>query len=205
MIILSLAGMYAKARLNQLDDWFVSNIIGYVLFRSTSAVTVGARLRLRGFPFIEISPLSSVRIGRDVVISSKVYSNSLGAISPSIIKVFHCSFLSIGNNVGLSSVRISCCHSILIGDNVLVGADCIITDSDAHPIKPKDRADSTKIRTSPIIIEDDVFIGAKCIILKGSHVGRGSVIGAGSVVAGKIPPNCIAVGIPARPIKFHSD
>ena len=45
--------------------------------------------------------------------------------------------------------------------------------------------------TSPIIIEDNVWIGSNCTILKGSHIGTGSVIAAGTVIKGKIPPNSI--------------
>lgn len=49
-----------------------------------------------------------------------------------------------------------------------------------------------------IIIEDDVWIGAGCIILSGTHLGRGSVVMAGSVVASIFPNNSIVSGNPAR-------
>jgi acetyltransferase-like isoleucine patch superfamily enzyme len=52
-----------------------------------------------------------------------------------------------------------------------------------------------------ITIEDDVWVGSNVIFLDGAHVGRGSVIGAGSVVRGSIPPYSIAVGVPARVIR----
>lgn len=52
-----------------------------------------------------------------------------------------------------------------------------------------------------IVIEDDCWIGAKATFLDGAHVGRGCVIGAGSVVRGDIPPYSIAVGVPARVVK----
>ena len=51
-----------------------------------------------------------------------------------------------------------------------------------------------------IVIEDDAWIGANAIIVSGAHVGRGAVIGAGSVVTGVIPPYAIAAGVPARVI-----
>jgi acetyltransferase-like isoleucine patch superfamily enzyme len=51
-----------------------------------------------------------------------------------------------------------------------------------------------------VIIEDDVWIGANATILPGVRVGKGSVIGAGSVVTNDIPEYSIAVGIPARVI-----
>ena len=45
-----------------------------------------------------------------------------------------------------------------------------------------------------IVIEDDVWIGYDCIVLPGAHTGKGSVIGARSVVTGNIPPYSIYVG-----------
>jgi acetyltransferase-like isoleucine patch superfamily enzyme len=52
-----------------------------------------------------------------------------------------------------------------------------------------------------ITIEDDVWVGSNAIFLDGAHVGRGSVIGAGSVVRGNIPPYSIAVGVPAKVVR----
>lgn len=52
-----------------------------------------------------------------------------------------------------------------------------------------------------IVIEDDVWIGANCIILSGVTIGRGSVIGAGSIVTKDIPNYSIVGGNPAKVIK----
>ncbi|MCA3264127.1 MAG: acyltransferase [Telmatospirillum sp.] len=52
-----------------------------------------------------------------------------------------------------------------------------------------------------VTIEDDVWIGSNAVILDGTHIGRGAVIAAGAVVAGKIPPYEIWGGTPARFIK----
>lgn len=55
-----------------------------------------------------------------------------------------------------------------------------------------------------ITIEDDVWVGSNVIFLDGTHVGRGSVIGAGSVVRGNIPPYSIAVGVPAKVVRSRT-
>jgi acetyltransferase-like isoleucine patch superfamily enzyme len=52
-----------------------------------------------------------------------------------------------------------------------------------------------------VIIEERVWVAERAIILKGSHIEAGSIIGAGSVVSGHIPPNSLAVGIPAKVIR----
>lgn len=54
-----------------------------------------------------------------------------------------------------------------------------------------------------VIIEKDCWLGMNVILLPGAHIGRGATIGAGSVVTKEIPPYAIAVGNPARVIKFN--
>lgn len=57
----------------------------------------------------------------------------------------------------------------------------------------------------PVLICDDVWIGRRVIILPGVTIGKGAVIGAGSVVSKDIPPYSIAVGNPARVVKHRKD
>ena len=51
-----------------------------------------------------------------------------------------------------------------------------------------------------VVIEDCVWIGANSIVLPGVRIGRGSIVGAGSVVVKDIPPMVIAAGNPAKVI-----
>ena len=60
------------------------------------------------------------------------------------------------------------------------------------------------IKTKNIRIDDNVFIGGHSIILKGSSIGKNSIIGAGSVVSGEIPANEIWGGNPAKFIRSIS-
>jgi len=55
---------------------------------------------------------------------------------------------------------------------------------------------------SPVIIKKGARIGTHAYILSGVTIGENSVIGAGAVVAHDIPPNCLAAGVPAKPIKY---
>lgn len=52
-----------------------------------------------------------------------------------------------------------------------------------------------------VVVEDDVWIGARVIVLAGVRIGRGSVLGAGAVVARDVPPLSVVVGNPARVIR----
>lgn len=56
-----------------------------------------------------------------------------------------------------------------------------------------------------VTIGNDVFIGANVTILDGVSIGDGAVIGAGAVVTKDIPPYAIAVGVPAKVIKYRFD
>jgi maltose O-acetyltransferase len=58
-----------------------------------------------------------------------------------------------------------------------------------------------KSKDRVITIENDVWIGARVIILPGIKINSGSIIGAGSVVTGDIPPFSIAAGNPAKIIR----
>ena len=54
-------------------------------------------------------------------------------------------------------------------------------------------------------IGNDVYIGANVFILDGVTIGDGAVLGAGAVVTKDIPPYAVAVGVPARVVKYRFD
>jgi acetyltransferase-like isoleucine patch superfamily enzyme len=92
-------------------------------------------------------------------------------------------------------------QSLSIGDNVIIGPYCYITDYDhAFQIKKVPIKNQGYI-VKKIIIENNVWIGAHVTVLKGITIGEGAVIGAGSVVTKDISPNVIAAGNPAKVIR----
>lgn len=52
----------------------------------------------------------------------------------------------------------------------------------------------------PVVVEDDVWIGANALVAGGVRIGRGAVVGAGSVVRHDVAPYSIVAGVPAREI-----
>lgn len=102
----------------------------------------------------------------------------------------------------MSSTRMWIHDSLTIGNNVNIGGNVLLIDTDCHPIDYELRRVSTKgTKFAPIVVEDDVWIGAQSIILKGVTIGARSVIAAGSVVTKSVPANCIAGGNPCRVIR----
>ena len=53
-----------------------------------------------------------------------------------------------------------------------------------------------------VVVESDAWIGRNCSIMPGVTIGRGCTIGACSLISRDIPPYCVAVGVPAKPVKF---
>lgn len=86
---------------------------------------------------------------------------------------------------------------ITIGDDVLVGHNCVIATLN-HVMDPDHRADMT---AAPVKIGNKVWIGANVTILQGVTIGDGAIIAAGAVVNKDVPPRAIAGGVPAKIIK----
>lgn len=86
---------------------------------------------------------------------------------------------------------------IFIGDDVLVGHNCVIATLN-HVEDPDRRADMIP---SPVKIGDKVWIGANVTILPGVTVGEGAILAAGAVVTRDVEPRTIVGGVPAKIIR----
>jgi acetyltransferase-like isoleucine patch superfamily enzyme len=105
-----------------------------------------------------------------------------------------------GFRVGAHSrINRNCCLDVrgplTIGDNVSVSPEVTILTA-SHAVNAAD----FHVELRPVVIEDHVWIGTRATILPGVSLGRGSVIGAGSVVTSDVPAFSIVAGVPARPI-----
>jgi maltose O-acetyltransferase len=89
--------------------------------------------------------------------------------------------------------------AVTIGDRAQIGSAVQILAAD-HPLDVETRASGLE-NGRPIAVEEDVWIGSGAILCPGVTIGRGSVIGAGSVVTRDIPPDAVAVGNPCRVLR----
>jgi len=95
--------------------------------------------------------------------------------------------------------------SIKIGNDVIIGPQNVIVDSDHGYQDLSIPMNRQPLSFAEVSIEDDVWISSNCVITKGVTLGKGAVIGAGAVVKKDIPPYSIAVGVPAKVIKKRGD
>lgn len=110
--------------------------------------------------------------------------------------------ITIGNNFYLNSN----CHllgNITFGDDVMIGPKTIIWGRDHGMERGMPMKEQSHVKKD-ISIGNDVWIAANVTILKGVNVGAGAVIGAGAVVTKDIPDYAIAVGNPARVVKYRN-
>ena len=100
--------------------------------------------------------------------------------------------LKIGNNTSFNRNDIIVCHdTVIIGENCSFGPNVVIYDHD-HKFSIEGH-EKNEYNTSPIIIGDNCWIGANTTILRGTHIGEGCVIGAGTIVKGEIPPHSLVM------------
>ena len=164
-------------------------------------VTHGTGVRTFGKTTINRHHMSSISIGDNVVFRSSFKSNLIGLNRRCMISTLNnVATIEIGSGCGLSATVIGAAEKIVLGKNVMVGANTLITDTDWHNIHPDLRRLPCN-NSKPIFIDDNVWLGINCVVLKGVHIGKNSVIGANSVVVKDIPENVIAGGNPCRVIK----
>jgi acetyltransferase-like isoleucine patch superfamily enzyme len=168
----------------QIDDPTV--MVAADVLLNPELTTVGSGTRLKA----HVRLLGRVSIGRDCVIREYAL---LHAQRGSITLGEHCSINDYAVLYGDGGIT--------LGRFVRVAAHTVMVSSN-HVFDDPDRPIMDQgVDSAPITIEDDVWIGASCCILAGITIGRGSVIGAGSVVTKSIPAGVIAAGTPARVLR----
>lgn len=165
-------------------------------FRQAGNITISSGLNLLGGKYISIGDKTG--FGKNGVLQAWNFYRG-EHFSPSII---------IGNQCWIGDYfNISAINKIEIGNRVLMGRWVTILDNshgdsqyDTLVVPPRERHLYSK---GTVIIEDDVWIGDKVTILPGVRIGRGSIIGANTVVTKDIPSYSIAVGTPCNIVRRY--
>lgn len=143
----------------------------------------------------------TIKIGDNCRIFCKLYTQDDGMII-------------IGNNTCIyDRTYIGSVNNITIGSGVWISNHVHIFDNNNHPTSPEIRmkmsegpfdGDAWRWKhsdNSPVIIEDNVWIGEYSAVMKGVHIGKGSIVAAHAVVTKDVPEYSIVAGNPARVVK----
>jgi acetyltransferase-like isoleucine patch superfamily enzyme len=182
--------------------FYVTTILTLAIFR-LQKVEMQDSFSSRGVPYL--SNKGYMSFGRNFTINNILIANPIGRNYKSAFVIKKNASLIIGSNVGVSGATIVCHRKVIIGNNVKLGGNVCVYDTDFHSINSSERfdieADQNFTIREEVTIEDGVFIGAHSTILKGVRIGKNSVIGACSLVSKDIPSNEIWGGNPARFIR----
>ena len=135
-----------------------------------------------------------VRIGRDCTIQDEVD-----------FRIGHP--FSENNSIVIGDrVLIGRCCEFNSSNKIIIGNDCLIASNTSivdvgHSTELHCPMNTQPVLNKEIVIGDDVWIGTRCIILQGVSIGKGSIVGAGSLVNKSIPDYQIWAGSPARFIR----
>ncbi len=185
-------------RLNLFWHKFLFLISTYLerLYVRSIGVNLGKNCRFKGWTSFFRSRGSFINISNNCSFNSSPYTNHIGLNHPCIICTHsNKAIIEIGDNTGMSSTTINCWNKITIGENVRIGANCIIMDGDFHT------DDIRSGSPNPINICDKVWLGANVVVMKGVTIGENTIIGINSVVTRDIPSNCVAAGNPCKVIR----
>lgn len=120
--------------------------------------------------------------------------------------------LRFGKNVQINDyVHITAANSVEIGNNVLMASKIYISDcthgsyvGDSNDSDPLTLPIERDLSIKSVKIDDNVWLGEFVSVLPGVTIGKGTIVGANSVVSKSLPPYVIAVGSPAKPIKCYN-
>lgn len=170
--------------------------------RKMKGLTIGKEVTIWGKPIIDVRNGGNIIIGDQVLLSSMNVGYHINMFGP--VKLYADKPMAKIVIHEHTQIYGSCLHafsSIEVGKRCLIAANCQIFDGNGHNSGIRNGRINVCDDSKKIIIEDDVWIGANSIILPGVTIGKGSIIGAGSVVTKDVPSMVMAAGNPFRIVK----
>lgn len=166
-------------------EYALSIAAAQVYLRGVTAV--GRGVRTVGRPRIDNQGV--MELHDHVLLRSVNVPVELTCAPGAVLVVGEETFLNYGTSIGATG-------EIRLGKRVNVGPYVMIIDTQFH-----DAYDRAKVPpAAPVLIEDDVFLGAKCSVMPGVRIGRGAIVGTGSVVTKDVEPFTVVGGVPAKEI-----
>jgi maltose O-acetyltransferase len=107
-------------------------------------------------------------------------------------------YSGLGINSRISSVKIG--KDVMMGPDVMIISIMHIYSDLGIPMRLQGAS-----KPNPPIIEDDVWIGARSVILPGRRIGKGAIVGAGSVITHDVPAFSVVGGNPAKVLKYRKN
>lgn len=149
--------------------------------------------------------LNNVEVGKDVKIFSFVNAYGCSINDGSKIGTFVeiQKGASIGRNCKISS-HTFICEGVIIADRVFIGHNVTFINDKFPRATNEDGSPQTEAdwKCEKTFVEEGASIGSSATILCGLTIGKGAIIGAGSVVTKDVPENAVVAGNPARVIKY---
>lgn len=158
----------------------------------------GARSVLQ--PPVRLSGEKRIAVGSDVFVGAGSWLQVLGHAPGGIA-------LSIGDGTSIAgNCVLSAASSIRLGEKVLVARGVYVSDH-IHAYEDPSRPvlDQGIDRVAPVEIEDGAWLGENVVICPGVRIGRGAVIGANAVVLEDVPDHALAVGVPAKVVRYFAE
>ncbi len=158
-------------------------------------IAVGRNVRIGDHAHVNGLSRDGVRFGDNVRVREHVWIQATAGLTDLGVG------LAVGDNtyIGPRCV-LGAGGGIAIGANVTLGAGVDLLAEDHRFADALTLISEQGVSRRGIVLDDDVWIGNRAIVLDGVRVGRGAVIGAGSVVTRDVAPLAVVAGNPARPI-----
>ncbi|MEO6120297.1 MAG: acyltransferase [Terriglobales bacterium] len=131
---------------------------------------------------------SKLRCGKNVVLAKG-------------LELYPPEYIHFGNNIYIGP-DFAVQTNLVIGDNTLVSGRVSCLGNDHNFDDPQATIiEAGRLPACTIIMEGDNLIGYGSIVVGSVTIGKGCIVGAGSVVTRDLPPYTVCAGVPAKPIR----